>query len=197
MKALSVHTIESQDHLVYPDQFTDIELSSAATSILADFKYHRPSIIEERLAAVDAAHKMTSERVKILMVVNYRGELAGVVTLDQLDEQSITQLVTPGETRRDVSVAQLMTPRAALKVICYEELLRASVGDLLRTFQRNGELCYLVVERGSHRIRGLVAACELAARLHCSVPIQKQPSFSDLVRAARPATRTFSGLNPR
>lgn len=186
MKNLTVYTVDAIDHLVQPDEFDDVTPESSALTILTDFKDHRPHVVEAHITAVEAADLMHQENINFKLVVDRYNEFIGLISIEDLSEQSIllTQ-VANGAGRDEVLVADLMHHRESIRAINYDEFKRSSVADIIYTLQRHGQQYYIVVDRGQHHIRGVVSSAEISRRLHAPVYVERQPSVADILSLAR------------
>lgn len=186
MKNLTVYTVDAIDHLVQPDEFDDVTPESSALIILTDFKDHRPHVVEAHITAVEAADLMHQENINFKLVVDRHNEFVGLISIEDLSDQSIllTQ-VANGSRRDEVLVADLMHHRESIRAINYDEFKRSSVADIIYTLQRHGQQYYIVVDRDQHHIRGVVSSTEISRRLHAPVYVERQPSVADILFLAR------------
>jgi CBS domain containing-hemolysin-like protein len=186
MKNLTVYAVDAIDHLVQPDEFDDVTPESSALTILTDFKNHRPHVVEAHIPAVEAAESMHQENINFKLVVDKHNEFIGLISIEDLSDQSIllTQ-VANGMHRDEVLVADLMHHRDAVRAINYEEFRRSSVADIIYTLQRHGQQYYIVVDRDQHHIRGVVSSTEISRRLHAPIYVERQPSVADILSIAR------------
>ena len=186
MKNLTVYAVDAIDHLVQPDEFDDVTPESSALTILTDFKNHRPHMVEAHIPAVEAAELMHQENINFKLVVDKHNEFIGLISIEDLSDQSIllTQ-VANGMHRDEVLVADLMHHRDAVRAINYEEFRRSSVADIIYTLQRHGQQYYIVVDRDQHHIRGVVSSTEISRRLHAPIYVERQPSVADILSIAR------------
>lgn len=186
MKNLTVYAVDTIDHLVQPDEFDDVTPESSALTILTDFRNHRPHVVEAHIPAIEAAEAMVQENIHFKLVVDMHGEFVGLISYEDLSEQSIllTQ-VANGVMRDEVLVSDLMHHRPSIRAINYEEFKRSSVADIIYTLQRHGQEYYIVVDRDQHHIRGVVSSAEISRRLHAPVYVERQPSVVDILSAVR------------
>lgn len=186
MKNLTVYAVDAIDHLVQPDEFDDVTPESSALTILTDFRNHRPHVVEAHISAVEAAELMHQESVSFKLVVDSRNEFVGLISTEDLSEQSILLTQVAGGMRRDeVLVADLMHHRESIRAINYDEFKRSSVADIIYTLQRHGQQYYIVVDRDQHHIRGVVSSSEISRRLHAPIFVERQPSVADILSIVR------------
>jgi CBS domain containing-hemolysin-like protein len=186
MKNLTIYSVDEIDHLVCPDEFDDVTRESPASTILTDFKRHRPHVVEAHLSAVEAADQMLQENINLKLVVDGKGELIGLVSYEELSDQNIllTQ-VASGIARDEVLVADLMRSRNSIRAINYDDFERASVADIIDTLQKHGQQYYIVIDRNQHHIRGVVSSTEISRRLHSPIYVEHKSSVVEMVSAIR------------
>lgn len=185
MKNLTFHKLDTTDHLVYPEDYEDLNLSSSALEIFTDYSRNRPSVIDYSTSADEAERLMKTAHVKLKLVIDQDNELIGVISFADLSMQRIMPLVSQGAVRGDIRVKDLMTPKWSLQTLDYGELSEARIGDVVETLQKNGVQHCLVVDRATHAIRGLISASDMAQKLHLHIAITKAPSFADIFQAVR------------
>jgi CBS domain containing-hemolysin-like protein len=93
--------------------------------------------------------------------------------------------VAAGEPRTDILVSDVMIPRRDVKALSYGELETATVGDIVESLRCSGQQHCLVVDDDEHSIRGLIAASDVAERLHRRISVKPEPSFADIFSALR------------
>lgn len=183
MTIMNLRNVETVDHLVWPGEFWDVGLRSSALTLFTDFRRHEPLVLDGWMRAVDAARFMAQSHAKLRLVVDHGGEFIGTITRDDLSEQRLLKQVAAGQNREDIQVLDLMTHRHELRAMAYRDISRATVADVLETLRSNGERHCLVVNQRAHEIRGLIAASDVARRLHRHLDFQVAPTFAEIYRA--------------
>ncbi|GAA0395088.1 hypothetical protein GCM10009133_00300 [Cocleimonas flava] len=184
MKKMNLHPLNRVEHLVRPEDFDEITLSSPAVSVFTDFKKHMPLMIESDISAVQAKYLMQKTHVRLQIAVDREGELLGTISLDQLSDQNLLKEHTKGRDREDVLVRDLMTPREDIMALEYKELMASTIGDVVETLKKDGVQHFLVVEPNKHQIRGIISTSDIARRLHIPLDIEtKTASFADVFNA--------------
>lgn len=183
MTAMTLHSVETSDHLVSPEQYFDIDLHSPALSVFTDFRRHQPVVIEGTMRAVDAAAVLRQSLPRLRLVVDGKGEFIGTVTQHELSEANLLRRVAAGASRGDIQVMDVMKHRNELRALWYGDLRHATVRDLIDTLHGNGESHCLVVEGDTHSIRGLIAASDMERRLHMNVQAGRAPTFAEIFAA--------------
>ncbi len=182
MTALQLHNVDTADHLVSPAEFSDVGLRSSALTLFTDFRRHEPLVIDGWMTATAAQQYMRQSNAKLRLVVDHGGEFIGTITLAELSEERLLKRVAAGERRNEIQVMDLMTHRHELRALDYDDLRRARVGDVIDTLRYHGERHCLVVAFRTHRIRGLIAASDVARRLHTNLDMPAAPTFADVFR---------------
>lgn len=192
MKKIHLMSLDNVEHLVQPEDFNEITTNSPALTIFTDFKQHLPLVIDADTPAMQADYLMKKAHVRLKLVVDENDELIGTISLQELNEQHIQILQNQGLDRDDINVRDLMIPRAQQKVVDYQQLVDATIGDVLDALQKNGTLHCLVVDRDQHQIRGIISASDIARRLHIPVEIATPTTFVDIFKAVNGMDRPFS-----
>lgn len=183
MTTLPLYKISPSERLVSPDEFSDVRLDSSALALFTDFRRHEPFVIDGWMGAVDAECYMRKTHTRLRMVVDHDGKFIGTITLADLSERRLLKKVAAGESRYDIRVMDLMTPRQELKTLAYADVCGATVQDVLHTLSCNGEQHCLVVDFDGHSIRGVIATSDVARRLHMDVQFHVAPSFAEIFSA--------------
>jgi CBS domain containing-hemolysin-like protein len=180
MKNLELYETESLDHLVWPDDKQVLSLSTSALTVFTDFTMYRPLIIDSSVKAVLLEELMKKAQVRMKLVLDKDRKFIGIVSHNDLSEQHILKKVAHGNSREELLVTDFMTPKSKLKSFDYQQLSQASVGDVIRTLQHNGQQHCLVIDHNTHEIRGLISSTEIARKLGMPLKINSQPSFMQL-----------------
>lgn len=186
MKNLDVFTLAANDHLVQPEEFSDVQANTSALAILTDFRSHKPHMVDSHLEATEALEVMLAEDVKTKIVVDDSKEFIGVISMDDLaDHNMLLKQMALHVKRDELLVRDLMHARAGIRAVEYEQFKYASVGDVVSTLKKTHQEYLLVVDKGAHHIRGIVSARDIARRLHAPVEIQKELTFVDIFTAIK------------
>lgn len=186
MKTLELLPVGADYHLVHPEEFHHLSPADSALSVFTDFKKHVPQSVMHSLAAMHAESLMRKAHVRMKVVVDQDGELVGVISLNELDDQQFFQVQqSGGMTRDEVKVQDLMIPRSQLMALDYTALSQATIDLLLETLKQNRQQHCLVVDQEEEQIRGLISATDIARRLHIPLEIEKPTTFFDIFMAIR------------
>lgn len=182
MKALNVYRLDPVDHLVQPQEFSDINEQSPALSLMTDYRVHQPHFVSAEASAVGVAKLMAMEGVDSKLVVDRKREFIGLLTADGLSEQYILVAQTlRGVGRNELSASDMMLPRSSIPALDYEALNDATVGNLVDALKAAGEHYCLVLDRHRHHIRGLISVRDIADRLHRPVNIKSKTSIAQAI----------------
>ncbi|PWT76212.1 MAG: hypothetical protein C5B46_01545 [Proteobacteria bacterium] len=163
-----------------------VTLESPALDVMTDLK-QSPALTIEPDASIEAANaKMIRHGVRLLFVHDASDRLLGLITAtDILGEKVLQAMQARGVSRQDVQVHEIMTPRAHLEAIDFEDLRGPKVGHVLSTLKQAGRQHALVVEvrpltfqerlsmssqeQFVHTVRGLFSTSQIARQLGLSL----------------------------
>ncbi|MBN7796807.1 CBS domain-containing protein [Parahaliea mediterranea] len=186
MKTLDLKPIDAADHLVHPEEFSDIGWSSPALEVFTDFRYHQPQVVDYGMPAMEAESLMRKAHVKLMLVVDRLGEFVGTISALDLSERQIVLHTARGRVQRqEVRVCDLMRDRETILGLEFDRLATASIRDVVETLKQNGEQHCLVVDSASHHIRGLISSSDIARRMHIPIEISRPNTFMDIFQAIR------------
>lgn len=166
-----------------------VSLDSPALSVTTDLARVKAATTQPGTRLRQAEQIMIYQGVRMLFVVTDMPSIEGLVTTTDLhgDRQ-----VRAAHDRRlrwdDLSVADVMTPFAELQAVPYEDLCKASVGDVVATLVRWGRNHLLVVEQPTastaRRIRGVISRSQIERQLGRAIDITPvATSFAEIERA--------------
>ncbi|GLX77297.1 hypothetical protein tinsulaeT_06370 [Thalassotalea insulae] len=180
MKNLHLFNLEQIDQVVSPEYFEQTTLASPADKIFTDFKAHQPLVIDGDTLAQDALTMMRKSHVQMKIVVSHDNDFLGIISTNELSEQSLLAEMSKGVNREDILVTDMMLAKQALHAFDYSELQRSSVNDVVTTLKSYGLRHCLVVDRQHHHIRGVISTSDIARKLHLPIDINIKTSFSEL-----------------
>ena len=136
-------------------QAARVDLESPAAEVMTDLLRASPATIRPQ-APIGAANAFMIKRgVRLLLVVDEREEVLGVITAaDILGERAIQAAMQGGMKRDELSVADLMTPASRVEVLALTDVEGARVGHVLETLRRAGRQHALVVDHDMLPARG-------------------------------------------
>ncbi|MEC8525634.1 MAG: CBS domain-containing protein [Pseudomonadota bacterium] len=173
MKKINLFPITNVDELVYPDELGSRNLTSPAAEFFTDFRLDDPEVIDDSVSALQARQMMRATHVRTKLVVDDAGHFIGVVGVDDLFDQSIlTRAANQGQSRNEVTVADLMTPKRKMTALHLSDVNKCSVGDIIELLTANSRKHCLVLDEDTHQICGVFSASDIGQRLHQSIAIQ-------------------------
>jgi CBS domain-containing protein len=151
-----------------------VRADSPALEVMTDLRHVPAATIAAETSFREADQVMRLRGVRLLLVVDPQRQVIGVITTaDLLGERPIRVAQQRGGRVDELSVANLMTPLAAMEAVALSDVARAEVGHVVATLGRSGRQHALVLERGAdgqNMIRGIFSAAQIARQL--GVPIQ-------------------------
>ena len=171
-----------------PTAFSSATLESPAISVMTDLRQVSAATIGAGELLAEARRIMGARNVRLLLVVDESGRVAGLITArDTEGEHPIQWLHDRGGTYADLRVADLMTPADDIDVLDLADVLPAAVGHVVATLKQWGRQHALVAERdpstGAARIRGIFSATQISRHLGIAVqPFDVANTFADIER---------------
>jgi CBS domain-containing protein len=158
-----------------------VTLESPAVEVMTDLARVSPATIRPQAPLEGANQFMISRGVRLLLVVDVRDTVVGVLTAtDVLGEKALRVAVERGIRRDELTAGDLMTPAEAVGVIALRDVEGARVGHVLETLRRAGRQHALVVEETAAAegapatrralVRGIFSVSQLARQLGLLLP---------------------------
>jgi CBS domain-containing protein len=136
-----------------------VTLESSALEVMTDLARTSPATIRPQAPLEGANQYMISRGVRLLLVVDEREVVLGVITAtDILGERPMRVAIERGARRDDLTVGDIMTPAAQVEVLELADVEGARVGHVLETLRRAGRQHALVVDYEVLPPRGLLEA---------------------------------------
>jgi hypothetical protein len=164
-------------------QAARVSVESPALEVMTDLARATPATIRPQAPLAGANQFMITRGVRLLLVVDERENVLGVITAtDLLGERPMLVATERGMRRDELTVGDIMIPAAQVEVIALAEVGGARVGHVLETLRRAGRQHALVVdfeEIPSSRplapparramVRGIFSLSQIARQLGVSV----------------------------
>lgn len=181
LRTLKTVSLSQAEHIVSNDELDIYNLESPALTIVTNFKEKRPALLEQDLSIDEALKFMRKSHVRSVIVIDKAESFLGLVTLADLESRKVLMRADQmGLKRSELSLSDLMTPKAKLLGIPFKEVADARIGDILRTLQHLGKPHVLVTDQQGD-IAGVVSASEVARKLHIDINISERvTSFSEI-----------------
>ena len=128
-------------------QAARVTLDSTALDVMTDLCRTSPATIRPQAPIEGAKQFMISRGVRLLLVVDERESVLGVVTAtDVLGEKAVRVATERGMKRGELAVGDIMTPASQVEVIALDDVSGARVGHVFETLRRAGRQHALVVD---------------------------------------------------
>jgi CBS domain-containing protein len=143
---------------------------SPALQVMTDLTRASPATIRPQAPLAGANQFMIARGVRLLLVVDERDAILGVITAtDLLGERPMQVASARGLRRDELSVADVMTPAPQVEVIALGNVERSRVGHVLETLRRLGRQHALVVD-ADNMVRGIFSISQIARQLGVALP---------------------------
>lgn len=185
------HKPLSSKTLIELDRFGEgsrISLDDPALSIMTDFNYIRPFFVPATATIDETNQKMIACGVRLLFVAENVRELQGLITYNDLfGEKPVRYVQEHGGQRDEITTRDIMTPLVHLEALQHSDIVKARVGDILKTIQNSGRQHLLVVEshsQGDQVICGMFSSTQMEKQLGIKIDVSPRAnSFADIERA--------------
>jgi CBS domain-containing protein len=138
---------------------------SPALHVMTDLARVSPATIRPQAPLAGANQFMITRGVRLLLVVDERDTILGLITAtDLLGERPMQVATERGLRRGELSVADVMTPAAQIEVVALADVEASRVGHVLETLRRLGRQHALVVDPGN-TVRGIFSISQIARQL--------------------------------
>jgi CBS domain-containing protein len=154
---------------------------------MTDLRRTTPATIRPQAPLAGANQFMITRGVRLLLVVDEREEVLGVITAtDILGERPMRVAVERGLRRDELTVGDIMIPAQQVEVIALDEVAAARVGHVLETLRRTGRQHVLVIER-ERLVCGIFSLSQIARQLGVSLASggEVARTFSEIEAAIR------------
>lgn len=151
-----------------PARAAQVTLESPALHAMTDLRQVSPAMIGPGVLAEGANQYMIFRRVRLLLVVDEKEAVVGVITAtDILGERPTLVAAERGLRHHEITVADIMTPASRVEVLALADVEGARVGHIVETLRRAGRQHALVVEEadGNARVRGIFSLSQIARQL--------------------------------
>ena len=144
--------------------------SSPALLVMADLRQQVAFTVEPNASIDDALQRMKTVGVRLLFVVNPGKDIVGLITSTDILGEKPLQFHQELQLRHDeIMVRDIMTPQAQLEALHMDDVLRASVGDIVATLRGVGRRHALVLDTDPRRrraaIRGIFSVSQIGKQL--------------------------------
>ena len=169
---LALHSLPGLVSYFEPSQElpAQVKETSPAILVMTDLRQQIAVTVEPNVSIDWALQRMKTAGVRLLFVVNSDKEVLGLITSTDILGEKPLQFHREFHLRyEEIMVRDIMTPQSELEVLYMDDVLRASVGDIVVTLQAAGRRHALVldddVRTGRASIRGLFSASQISKQL--------------------------------
>jgi CBS domain-containing protein len=143
---------------------------SPALDVMTDLRRVNPATIRRGAPVEGANQYMISRRVRLLLVVDEKDSVVGVITAaDILGERPMLAATERALRRDELIVADIMTPATQAEALALADVEGARVGHIVETLRRAGRQHILVVEGHQDSpqtfVRGIFSLSQIARQL--------------------------------
>ena len=183
-----------QGAICLPDDFyapKPVREDSPAIDVMTDLKKVSAATVDASESIVQASQKMIARGVRLLLVVDAKNQIEGLITArDTMGEKPIKLLQERGGKHEELTVGDLMVPRNLIDVLDIDTVSRAEVGSIIATLKNSGRQHALVVESdrvsGGQIVRGIFSATQIARQLGVAIPIfEVAHTFAEIAAALK------------
>jgi CBS-domain-containing membrane protein len=166
----------------------DVTLDASAMLVMTDLKRVAAAVCSPQ-DGMDQAHAFMVQRgVRMLLVVDHRQNLAGIITTnDILGEKPVAIAHEKRIHHSDILVADVMTPAERLEAFDMHAVQSARVGQVVASLQHARRHHALVVQTGSdgrHEVRGIFSLTQIARQLGMALSLPAEAkSFAEIEAA--------------
>jgi CBS domain containing-hemolysin-like protein len=175
---LSLHSLNGLVSYFEPSQELPAQVKehSPAILVMTDLRQQIAITVEPNVSIDWALQRMKAAGVRLLFVVNGEKQILGLITSNDILGEKPIQFHQELHLRyEEIMVRDIMTPQNALDVLHMEDVLRASVGDIVATLQGVGRRHALVIDNdvrtGVDSIRGIFSATQISKQLDQPVEV--------------------------
>ncbi|WIM04888.1 MAG: CBS domain-containing protein [Candidatus Nitricoxidivorans perseverans] len=147
-----------------------IRVDSPALEVMTDLARIPPATVEPQDSFDQANQAMILRGVRLLLVTEDGGRVAGVVTArDLLSEKPVRVANARGVRRHELEVRDVMTPLDQMEAMDMADVAAARVGHVIATLEQCGRQHAIVFEKsatdGRQTLRGIFSASQIARQL--------------------------------
>jgi CBS domain containing-hemolysin-like protein len=152
-----------------------VKADTPAIEAMTDLRQVPAATIHAGATLAQATQLMIARGVRLLIVVDGKRGVEGLITAsDTMGERPITLMRERALKHGELTVGDLMVPRAQIDVLAIADVLRAEVGHIVATLKEAGRQHALVLEKdwmtGEPHVRGIFSATQIGRQLGVPTP---------------------------
>ena len=154
-----------------------VHFHDTAMLVFTDFSRVYPLTITADKPIDYALEKMKNAGVRLLLVVNKKHHMIGLIGADQIMGDDPVRLVEDRQLdHSQITVEMLMQPQKKIRVLEFSHLRDARVGHIVATLHGLEQKHILVVD--NDMIRGLFSASQISKQLGRNIHDEETPAHS-------------------
>lgn len=169
-----------------------VDTDSPATAVMTDLSMSRLVTVRTDAGLDEAQELMRLAGVRMLMAVDERGQIVGLVTSRDLTGEKPIHFASEQRVTRDaIRIADIMTVKGRMDVLQFANVERARVGDIVLTLRESARQHAVVVEPNpggdEMLLRGLFSITQIGRQLGIEIePTGAVQSFAELEAVLSP-----------
>lgn len=167
-----------------------VDLDNPAVDVMTDFRVVEPRTVDPDKGIDDALEQMKQQGVRLLLVIDVKQEIIGVITAKDIQGERPIKIVQETQVAHgSIRVKDIMTPQSAMSVLNMISVEEAQVGHIVKTLHELKRQHTLVVEvdesTGRQRVRGMFSTSQIARQMHTDAADDISPadSFAAIVQS--------------
>jgi len=167
----------------------NVTVADPAKLVMTDFRKIRAITTQLGTSIADCNAQMMANNVRLLLVTDNDRNIQGIITAsDILGEKPLLYMQKTGINRDEVEVKDIMTPTSELEALTYDDVIKASVGDIVETMLMIGRQHAIVTCSSEHvddvMICGMFSTTQIGKQLGAPIePADIAKSFAELEKA--------------
>lgn len=171
-RSLALHSLQGLVSYFEPSQElpAKVKEQSPAILVMTDLRQQTAVTVEPNVSIDWALQRMKTAGVRLLFVVNGDKHVLGLITTTDIQGEKPLQFHQELHLRyEEIMVRDIMTPKSRLEVLLMDDVLRASVADIVTTLRTTGRRHALVLDDNPHTkcpaIRGIFSVSQISKQL--------------------------------
>jgi len=171
-RSLALHPLQGLVSYFEPSQElpAKVKMQSPAILVMTDLRQQIAVTVEPNVSIDWALQRMKTAGVRLLFVVNSDKQVLGLITSTDIQGEKPLQFHQALHLRyEEIMVRDIMTPESHLEAMLMEDVMRASVADIVATLHTTGRRHALVLDDDPHTerpaIRGIFSVSQISKQL--------------------------------
>ncbi len=171
-RSLVLHPLQGLVSYFEPSQEfpAKVKERSPAILVMTDLRQQIAVTVEPNVSIDWALQRMKTAGVRLLFVVNSNKQVLGLITATDIQGEKPLQFHQELNLRyEEIMVRDIMTPKTRLEVMYMDDVMRASVADIVLTLRTTGRRHALVLDDDPRTecpaIRGIFSASQISKQL--------------------------------